>query len=704
MVATTDSGLARILRRTGATLSYDPGQRYVIVTAADRRTITFTLGRALVRAGDEQIVAQVAPFVAGTRTYLPLFTLAQALYLEPVPVNGETVLQPQIGELIVRTQGETTLVTLHGAIPLTFKRLSGSSNAGVALALDGVSSQLNRTRTIATGSLREVDLYIGGDLRHPTTTVNFDPRGNQTAHALLSDGSPNEVTLEFGARGTALRGEPLPAESGTHPAGRAVAVQPSVTTLPSISPMQPVAPAQTVAPAQPAAQLQLPPIVAPPPPLVPSTSGSSAEAPPMRIRETPIPYQAPLPQCTVVPINLNGPRPDATGTGDGNQGDADQMPSPAEPTSDGSGITAVKGVSIVPSGSAVHIDIALGGPVTYHWHRLLDNRWYIDLDNARLLVPPERSRSPISPASPRCAFINSVTDPHPVVRVTLALDEPKGGRAARDADRTHALRRAFRRCRWPSVRWWRRTIRRHRRRGIRRADPAHDRGNDSDERTTQWRRAAGQLRAQRPAASQVGRDRSGTRRKRSRRAAQRSQREGPDDRYLAPSPDALGRARLERGDDAGAATSTSGPREALAATRADGRPNPDDRAELQARDDIANAGGARFFLSIHINSSTLSSIRGTTVYYYKGLDRPFADALHRRLADALGIPDLGVRKDKLYVLNHSTMPAALVEVAFISSPVDAQLLRSPEFRQRVAVAIADGIGDFASSQSPAPAQ
>ena len=145
--------------------------------------------------------------------------------------------------------------------------------------------------------------------------------------------------------------------------------------------------------------------------------------------------------------------------------------------------------------------------------------------------------------------------------------------------------------------------------------------------------------------------------------------------------------------------------QALAAARSDGRPNPEDRAELQARDDLANAGGARFFLSIHINSSVLPSIRGLTVYYYKGMDRPFADALHRRLIGELGTADLGVRRDKLYVLNHSTMPAALVEVAFVSNPSDASMLSSPEFRQKVALAIADGIGDYATAtQAPAVPQ
>src|SRR5581483_1697114 len=45
-VGTRDPGLARFLGRLGATIAYQPQQRYVVITASDRRTITFTLGTA----------------------------------------------------------------------------------------------------------------------------------------------------------------------------------------------------------------------------------------------------------------------------------------------------------------------------------------------------------------------------------------------------------------------------------------------------------------------------------------------------------------------------------------------------------------------------------------------------------------------------------------------------------------------------------
>jgi N-acetylmuramoyl-L-alanine amidase len=122
--------------------------------------------------------------------------------------------------------------------------------------------------------------------------------------------------------------------------------------------------------------------------------------------------------------------------------------------------------------------------------------------------------------------------------------------------------------------------------------------------------------------------------------------------------------------------------------------------ELQARCDVANNAGARMFISIHINSFTTSDLKGTTTYYYKGVDLPLAQAVHRRLIAALGTTDDGVRKDNFYVIHHTTMPAILIETAFMSNPDDAVLLRSSFFRQKVALSVADGVGDYAGAPPP----
>jgi N-acetylmuramoyl-L-alanine amidase len=129
-------------------------------------------------------------------------------------------------------------------------------------------------------------------------------------------------------------------------------------------------------------------------------------------------------------------------------------------------------------------------------------------------------------------------------------------------------------------------------------------------------------------------------------------------------------------------------------------PNDSAHDELQARDDVANNNGARIFLSIHVNAFINSGPHGATVYYYKPLDVALAQALDRRIGGQVPIADDGIVKDKLYVVHHANMPAALVEAAFISNPDDRTLLQSPQWRQKMAQAIADGIADYAGPPPP----
>jgi len=136
-------------------------------------------------------------------------------------------------------------------------------------------------------------------------------------------------------------------------------------------------------------------------------------------------------------------------------------------------------------------------------------------------------------------------------------------------------------------------------------------------------------------------------------------------------------------------------------TRSDDRdvyaPNDSAHDELQARDDVANSRGARLLVSIHVNSYVNSGPHGVATYYYKASDLSLAQSVSRRIASELDINNNGVIKDKLYVVNHAAMPAALVETAYISNPDDFSLLQSASWRQKMAQAIADGIVDYTES-------
>ena len=148
-VASDDPGLGRFLGKLGASLSYDPGQRYVIVTSGDRRTIVFTLGDARYTVAGVTQSAPFAPYQSGGSAYLSLTALAKALYVLPVEQGGATILQPQIGDLDVRTQNSVTTVTLRSALPVKFQRVSAAGDERLVVSLNAVGTSLEPQREVS---------------------------------------------------------------------------------------------------------------------------------------------------------------------------------------------------------------------------------------------------------------------------------------------------------------------------------------------------------------------------------------------------------------------------------------------------------------------------------------------------------------------------------------------------------------------------
>jgi N-acetylmuramoyl-L-alanine amidase len=571
-VATGDSGLRSLLGRTGANISYQPGQRYIVVTSADRRTITFTLGDTRVSGGGITTSAPFAPYTAGSDAYVPLVSLAHALYLLPVPDRGAIVLQPQLGALDVHTDNQTTVVTLHGATRLAFRRLTAGSDR-LVLSFSGIASSLDPARVVSTPGLSQIDVAPSGSVRNPATTVSFTlPSSAQSV--LQPSSSPNDLTLAFAPSGVALRGSEIPA-SGYGP-------------------------------------------VASMPPMQSSTAGS----------QTQVPVVSATPSATPAVINA---------------------------------------VDIAPNaGDGADVHIAVSGGADFEWHRLNDGRWYVDIRGATLALPP-RDDAPNVGGVTGLRVRQFALDPVPVVRVSLTLQSQ------------------------------------------RRVDIATTSGGLTV--------SVGANDDPLPAKVGVGQLGGG-----SGYATAAVQSSAPPDLGTQPLPAPGSNPRLivldpgHGGSDSGAEHNgvteknvtldiSRRLRGVLASRGWTVRmtrdsdvdvyaPNDSAHDELQARCDIANRAGARLFVSIHANSFTTSSLNGTTTYYYKSVDLALARAVHRRLIAALGTKDDGVRKENFYVIHHTTMPAILIETAFISNPSDAALMRSPEFLQRIAIAIADGVSDF----------
>jgi len=155
---------------------------------------------------------------------------------------------------------------------------------------------------------------------------------------------------------------------------------------------------------------------------------------------------------------------------------------------------------------------------------------------------------------------------------------------------------------------------------------------------------------------------------------------------------------------------------------------------LEERTAIANQKAADLFISIHANASRDASARGLETYYLnftsnadalevaarenatsqesvhqlrdlikqialtEKIDesREFATQVEREMHDRLARAgakqkDRGVKKAPFVVLIGANMPSVLAEISFLTNPRDERLLKQPEYRQKIAQALYQGI-------------
>lgn len=118
----------------------------------------------------------------------------------------------------------------------------------------------------------------------------------------------------------------------------------------------------------------------------------------------------------------------------------------------------------------------------------------------------------------------------------------------------------------------------------------------------------------------------------------------------------------------------------------------DDLAQVCA---YANQSDADLFISIHCDSATNRQANGTTSYVWELHNQAsvFAECVQKQICAALKTLDRGVRvhPKKLYVLKNTSMPACLIELAFLSNEWDCTQLRyrQEEFAAAIARAVTD---------------
>jgi len=121
-----------------------------------------------------------------------------------------------------------------------------------------------------------------------------------------------------------------------------------------------------------------------------------------------------------------------------------------------------------------------------------------------------------------------------------------------------------------------------------------------------------------------------------------------------------------------------------------------DAVDLQIRAVIARRAGAHAFVSLHYNAygdgiNPLIQLNGTEVYFYRPHSELLARAVQSRMAAYQPLPDQGVYYRSLAVVRTTWMPAILAEGGFMMVPEQENAMKTPEFQERYARAVADGL-------------
>jgi N-acetylmuramoyl-L-alanine amidase len=153
---------------------------------------------------------------------------------------------------------------------------------------------------------------------------------------------------------------------------------------------------------------------------------------------------------------------------------------------------------------------------------------------------------------------------------------------------------------------------------------------------------------------------------------------------------------------------------------------PEQRADLERRAGVANEAKADLFLSIHFNAvepKDAARVTGTETYVltpqfqlsstdntgdsltgiaFPGNKQDTANVvlgyhLHRQMLSGLKSSDRGFKRGRLRVLCFPECPAALLEAAYLSNDKEAARLGTPEFRQEIAEAIAEGVAAYSAT-------
>ncbi|MBA2706659.1 MAG: N-acetylmuramoyl-L-alanine amidase [Gemmatimonadaceae bacterium] len=123
-----------------------------------------------------------------------------------------------------------------------------------------------------------------------------------------------------------------------------------------------------------------------------------------------------------------------------------------------------------------------------------------------------------------------------------------------------------------------------------------------------------------------------------------------------------------------------------------------DPVALNDRATMARRADAHAFVSIHFNAvpDGINPLRvnGTATYHYHPHSLSLAQSTQQALVSQLSLRDNGVKRDNFAVVRGTWMPSVLAEGAFIIVPDQEAAIQTPEYQDRYARGIVDGLESY----------
>ena len=123
---------------------------------------------------------------------------------------------------------------------------------------------------------------------------------------------------------------------------------------------------------------------------------------------------------------------------------------------------------------------------------------------------------------------------------------------------------------------------------------------------------------------------------------------------------------------------------------------------LDERVKIAKENDAHLFISIHLNSipdikMDVHKNKGTSIYYYNQNSKSLAEIINKSVVCGLNTRNDGVKTASFAVIRPTEYIGILVEVAYMTNPIDSVLYTKEGFSQKAAKSISDGILNYINS-------